>query len=93
MANEALIWILGTVVFMATVVAMLYCCCHRVAKERDRNIFHLIQEQTRLARELEHARIENRTLEKILQNRQDIPEAGDRPIAKTVYTGNNEQTD
>jgi hypothetical protein len=60
--------IIGTFVLLIVVIVVLHLRYRIAEKERSRGIFHQISEQTRLARELEQARIENHTLEKIIQS-------------------------
>jgi hypothetical protein len=59
--------IIGSDVLLIFFIVILHLRYRIAEKEKNRSIFLQIQEQTRLARELEHARIENHTLEKIIQ--------------------------
>ena len=60
--------ILGFLVALIIIIVILYLRYRTAEKEKSRVIFFYVCEQTRLARELEHAMIENQTLEKILQS-------------------------
>ena len=56
-------------IFLIAVIVIQHLCCRMMMKEKNAGIFHHIKEQTRLARELEHIRIEKETLEKIVECR------------------------
>ena len=60
--------IISTYVLLIVIIVVLYLCYRASQKERNRNCFNQICEQTRLARELEKALIENCTLEKIIRS-------------------------
>ena len=65
------------IILMALVVAALslaaigLVCCHCRQMERDKNrgLVQAVREQDRIARELEQARIEKETLERVLETK------------------------
>lgn len=63
-------WIICLALLVAALssaaVGMVVNCCRRMKQEKTRSLLDAIHEQDRLARELEHARIEKQTLERVL---------------------------
>ncbi|WP_295959614.1 hypothetical protein [uncultured Alistipes sp.] len=65
------------IILMALVVAALslaaiglICCrCRQMEREKNRGLVQAVREQDRIARELEQARIEKKTLERILETK------------------------
>ena len=60
--------IFGCLILLIIIIIYQYLRCRIAEKEKSRAVFFHIKEQTRLARELENATIENQTLEKILKS-------------------------
>ena len=61
--------IIGGYITLITIIMIQYLRYRLLLKEKQYGIFHLIKEQTRLARELEQTQIEKETLEKLVQER------------------------
>lgn len=63
-------WIICLALLVAALssaaVGMVVSYCRRMKREKTRSLLNAIHEQDRLARELEHARIEKQTLERVL---------------------------
>lgn len=65
------------IILMALVVAALslaaiglVCCrCRQMEREKNRGLVQAVREQDRIARELEQARIEKETLERVLETK------------------------
>ena len=60
--------VVGLFIMLIIVIVIQLLHRRRMKNENSRGIFHLVNEQTRLAQELERIQIENRTLEKIIQS-------------------------
>jgi len=59
--------LIGGYISLIAVIVVQHLRYRLLMKEKRCGIFHLIKEQTRLARELEHTQIEKETLEKLVQ--------------------------
>lgn len=51
------------------VIILLLSCCRRMQKNKNRIIASRLREQDRIARELEHTRIEKDAYERLLRNK------------------------
>ena len=60
--------VVGLFIMLIIVIVIQVLHRRRMKNENSRGIYYLVNEQTRLAQELERAQIENRTLEKIIQS-------------------------
>lgn len=75
------------IILMALVVAALslaaiglVCCrCRQMEREKNRGLVQAVREQDRIARELEHARIEKETLERVLKTTLAQPGEANEP--------------
>ena len=75
------------IILMALVVAALslaaiglVCChCRQMEREKNRGLVQAVREQDRIARELEHARIEKETLERVLKTTLAQPGEANKP--------------
>ena len=66
--NVYIILLALAVALLSLAAAFAICiCCRRMEREKNRSIVLRIREQDRTERELEHARIEKQTLEKVLE--------------------------
>lgn len=59
----------------AASIGAVLICCRRMRLEKIRRLADALHEQDRLSRELEHARIEKRTLERVLADKLPAREA------------------
>lgn len=65
--NEWIIFLALAVTVLSLVTAGCVCaCCQRMEQRKNSGILRAVREQDRLARELEHTRIEKETIEKML---------------------------
>ena len=75
------------IILMALVVAALslaaiglVCChCRQMEREKNRGLVQAVREQDRIARELEQARIEKETLERVLKTTLAQPSEANEP--------------
>lgn len=77
---------LGVAALATTAVGIVCSCCRRMEREKNNSIAHAIHEQDRLARELERARIEKETIERVLRSKltesgkpENAPQHNDEP--------------
>lgn len=84
-------WIICLALIVAALssaaVGVVVNCCRRMKQEKNRGLINAIHEQDRLARELEHARIEKEALERVLISKlsaaepaeaeNNLPDSGD----------------
>lgn len=65
--HDWIIFLALTISALSLAAAGIVCrCCRKTQREKDRRIVEVIREQDDLIRELEHTRIEKRTLERVL---------------------------
>jgi len=68
MGRLGFLLVIGGYISLIVVIVIQYLRYRLLMKEKRYGIFHLIKEQTRLARELEQTRIEKETLEKLVKS-------------------------
>ena len=68
MGRLGFLLVIGGYISLIVVIVIQYLRYRLLMKEKRYGIFHLIKEQTRLARELELTRIEKETLEKLVKS-------------------------
>ena len=70
-------WIVLTALVVAALslaaIGLVCCHCRQMEREKNRGLVQAVREQDRIARELEHARIEKETLERILGTKLAAP--------------------
>lgn len=72
--NEWIILMILVVAALSLAAIGLVCCrCRQMEREKNRGLVQAVREQDRIARELEHARIEKETLERILETKLAAP--------------------
>lgn len=54
-------------------ISLVCCHCRQMEREKNRGLVQAVREQDRIARELEHARIEKETLERVLETKLASP--------------------
>ena len=50
-------------------IGLVCCHCRQMEREKNRGLVQAVREQDRIARELEQARIEKETLERVLETK------------------------
>lgn len=74
--KEWIILLALAVAALSLVVADVVCFyCRRMERRKNLGIFSAVHEQDRLAKELERARIEKQTIERVLRSK--LPESGE----------------
>lgn len=74
--KEWIILLALAVAALSLVVAGVVCfCCRRMERRKNLGILRAVHEQDRLAQELERARIEKETIERMLLSK--LPESGE----------------
>lgn len=72
--NEWIILMALVVSALSLAAIGLVCChCRQMEREKNRGLVQAVREQDRIARELEHARIEKETLERVLETKLASP--------------------
>lgn len=78
--KEWIILLALAVAALSLVAAGVVCyCCRRMERRKNLGILRAVHEQDRLAKELERARIEKETIERVLRSK--LPESGERHAA------------
>lgn len=72
---------LGVAASATAAVCVVCSCYHRMEREKNCHIVHAIREQERLARQLEHIRIEKETIECLLRSKLPPPGASNETTA------------
>lgn len=65
-------------------ICVVYYCCRRIRRERERGIVYVLHEQDRLARELERIRVEKRLCRRLLEADPPEDSAAERTLRPTV---------
>ena len=60
---------MGATIFFMLIIVILRIRYRKMMREKNLDIFNHIKEEHRLAKELEHSKIEKETLEKILNDK------------------------
>lgn len=78
--NEWIILLsLGVAALSLATMGVVFLCCRKRERERNRGIVQAVREQDRLARELAQARIEKQTLERVLETKLAVSGEANEP--------------